>query len=410
MALPDGRKLALVMVGLPARGKTFLARKLRRYLTWLGHRTDVFNVGDYRRARLGSGQSHEFFAPENEPGNEARGRMAQVALDDLLGFLRAGGEVGIYDATNTTRARRRTVVEQCEREGCQVVLIESICDDEAMIDANVRETKLLSPDYVGFSPDAAVRDFRARIAHYARAYEPVADDEAAYIKIIDVGQKLVIDRISGWLPARLVFFLMNVHTAARPILLTRHGESDYNLHGRIGGDPDLTARGDQYARALAGYVLEREATAGRIAVWTSTMRRAMSTARHLGVAPQTWRQLDEIDAGVCDGLTYREIKERLPEEYAARAQDKLRYRYPRGESYVDVIQRLEPVIIELERQRAPVLVIAHQAVLRALYGYFLDQPPEAVPHLSIPLHTVIELAPKAYLCEERRVALGPLGK
>ena len=39
---PDGaagQKLAVVMVGLPARGKTFVARKLQRYLSWLGYRT-----------------------------------------------------------------------------------------------------------------------------------------------------------------------------------------------------------------------------------------------------------------------------------------------------------------------------------------------------------------------------------
>ena len=51
-------KLAFVMVGLPARGKTFIARKIARYLSWLGHRTRVFNVGSYRRARLGSHQHH----------------------------------------------------------------------------------------------------------------------------------------------------------------------------------------------------------------------------------------------------------------------------------------------------------------------------------------------------------------
>ena len=49
-----------------------------------------------------------------------------------------------------------------------------------------------------------------------------------------------------------------------------------------------------------------------------------------------WRALDEIDAGACEGLTYAEIKAAQPEEYAARMQDKLRYRYPRGESYLDV--------------------------------------------------------------------------
>jgi len=69
--------------------------------------------------------------------------------------------------------------------------------------------------------------------------------------------------------------------------------------------------------------------------------------------------------------------------------DKLRYRYPRGESYMDVIARLEPVIFELERVRGPVLVVGHRAVLRCLFAYFLDEPYEKIPYLNVPLHTVI---------------------
>lgn len=65
-------------------------------------------------------------------------------------------------------------------------------------------------------------------------------------------------------------------------------------------------------------------------------------------------------------------------------------------------RRLEPVIFELERQQSPVVIIAHQAVLRCLYAYFLDLPAEEVPYLAIPLHTVIKLSPRAYGCTEKR--------
>ena len=44
---------------------------------------------------------------------------------------------------------------------------------------------------------------------------------------------------------------------------------------------------------------------------------------------------------------------------------------------MDVIQRLEPVIIEIERERECVCVVAHQAILRALYGYFTKCPLKA---------------------------------
>src|SRR6185437_6409309 len=142
-------------------------------------------------------------------------------------------------------------------------------------------------------------------------------------------------------------------------------------------------------------------------VWTSTLKRTIATAEALGRPFRQWRALDEIDAGVCDGMTYAEIARLMPHEYEGRSTDKFRYRYPRGESYQDVIQRLEPVIFELERERAPVLIIGHQAVLRALYAYMMDRPPQECPFVSIPLHTVLELEPTAYGCDERRIELPP---
>ena len=59
-----------------------------------------------------------------------------------------------------------------------------------------------------------------------------------------------------------------------------------------------------------------------------------------------------------------QIQQRFPEEFAMRAADKLKYRYPRGESYLDVIQRLDSFIHELERQTDPVVVVGHQGILR----------------------------------------------
>jgi broad specificity phosphatase PhoE/predicted kinase len=403
----DTPKLALVMVGLPARGKTYIARKLARYLCWLGHPTRVFNVGSYRRERHGSRQPAEWFSPSSTEGERLRLEVALEALDDMLSWIRGGGRVGIYDATNTTKARRRMVRERLEAEGLHVLFIESICTDQTIIDATVRETKLHSPDYAGIAPDAAVKDFLERIGHYEGVYESLDDEDQSYIQLIDVGRRAVCNRIQGYLPARLVFFLMNLHISPRPILLTRHGESVHNVRGLIGGDSPLSYRGELYAQALAEHLRSRQMK--NMLVWTSTLRRTVDTARPLRMPTVSWRALDEIDAGVCDGMSYAQIQRELPDEYESRSADKFRYRYPRGESYEDVIQRLDPAIIELERQRDPVLIVGHQAVLRALYAYLMDIPGEECPYLSIPLHTLIELTPTAYGCEEKRIRLDPQG-
>ena len=78
-----------------------------------------------------------------------------------------------------------------------------------------------------------------------------------------------------------------------------------------------------------------------------------------------WKALNEIDSGICDDLTYEEIKNQFPQDFRARDIDKFRYRYPRGESYEDLVTRLEPVIMELERQDV-VIIVGHQAVNRYL--------------------------------------------
>jgi broad specificity phosphatase PhoE/predicted kinase len=398
-------KVAFIMVGLPARGKTFTARKVARYLSWLGHETRVYNVGAYRRSRLGSHHHHSFFDPRNEAANAARTEVALAALDDMLAFLRGGGDVAIYDATNNTRDRRNLVRARCAADGLEVVFVESICSDPALVEANIRATKARSPDYEGVPEEEAVRDFRMRIRHYENGYEEVGEDEGRFIKIIDVGRKMVLHGIEGYLLARVVHFLLNLQVQPRRVCLTRHGESEFNVLGRIGGDSALSEAGRAYARELGPVVRER--IGHQAVVWTSTLRRTIETAEIVGLPFRAWRALDEIDAGVCDGMTYAEIAESLPDEHAARHADKFHYRYPRGESYQDVIQRLEPVIFELERERAPVLVIGHQAALRALYAYMMDRPPHECPFVSIPLHTILELEPTAYGSEERRIDLPP---
>jgi broad specificity phosphatase PhoE len=401
--IPAGQKLAVVMVGLPARGKTFVARKLQCYLSWLGYRTRWVNVGDYRRVAAGAKQPADYFAPDNRDTRDEREGFARQALEDLLDWFRDVGELGIYDATNVERPRREMIRKACRDAGVAVLFVEIISDDPATIEANVRRNKLDLPDYEGMDADDAFRDFSARIAQYSRTYERVQDDEGSYVKIVDSGRRVVINRIDGYLPSRLAFFLMQIRPSERPIWLTRHGESESNIEGRIGGDAPLTDRGRAYARKLAAFI---HTLSGNPVVWTSTLQRTIASAGPIGRKGQSWRALDEIDSGVCDGMTYKEIQERMPEEFTARARDKFRYRYPRGESYADIIQRLEPVIVELERQRAPVLIIAHQAVLRALYGYLMGRPQDECPYLEVPLHTVIQLTPTENGYGEERFALG----
>jgi broad specificity phosphatase PhoE len=170
----------------------------------------------------------------------------------------------------------------------------------------------------------------------------------------------------------------------------------------------LTEAGRTYAKRLAAHLHEEEASRGRFDVWTSTLLRTVQTAAPIGREITQYRELDELFAGICEGMTYAEIAERHPEIATGRRRDKFGYRYPRGESYADLRERLDPVVLRLARGDAPTLVIGHQAVLRVLYAYLIEHDPRACPHLEIPLHTVIELLPSADGLRETRVELDAL--
>ncbi|XP_024973984.1 6-phosphofructo-2-kinase/fructose-2,6-bisphosphatase-like isoform X2 [Cynara cardunculus var. scolymus] len=400
--------LAIVLVGLPARGKTFTAAKLTRYLRWLGHDTKHFNVGKYRRLKHGANLCADFFRGDNPEGMEARNEVAALAMDDMIAWMHEGGQVGIFDATNSTSQRRNMLMKMAEGK-CKIIFLETICTDPQIIERNIRLKIQQSPDYAE-EPDfeAGYQDFKRRLDNYEKMYEPV--NEGSYIKMIDMasgqGGQIEVNNLGGYLPGRIVFFLVNTHLTPRPILLTRHGESRDNVRGRIGGDTVLSGQGEVYAKKLSNFVEKRLKNERAASIWTSTLQRTILTANQIVGFPKIqWRALDEINAGVCDGMTYEEIKKNMPEEYESRKKDKLRYRYPRGESYLDVIQRLEPVIIELERQRAPVVVVSHQAVLRALYAYFADRPLKEIPHIEMPLHTIIEIQMGVTGVQEKRYKL-----
>ncbi|KAG6504535.1 hypothetical protein ZIOFF_036869 [Zingiber officinale] len=171
-------------VGLPARGKTFTAAKLTRYLRWLGHETKHFNVGKYRRLKLGTNQTADFFRGDNPEGMEARNEVAALAMDDMISWMQEGGQVGIFDATNSTRSRRNMLMKMAEGK-CKIIFLETICNDAHVIERNIRLKIQQSPDYAE-EPDfeAGMQDFKERLANYEKVYEPV--EEGSYIKMIDM--------------------------------------------------------------------------------------------------------------------------------------------------------------------------------------------------------------------------------
>jgi 6-phosphofructo-2-kinase len=512
------------MVGLPARGKSYITKKIARYLNWLQHPTWIFNVGDRRRVAAGLGktlpdrthdalresvrrmssttkgphsivdhellpppavkteilvngevtkdsscstspqqtnrtitsedkeqvllsapepmdQSAAFFDPQNVRGRQLREQVAHETLEELLKYvLEDGGSVGILDATNHTQERRLSLMKHIRErdENINVLFLESRCEDQGLLEANMR-LKLSGPDYKGKDPVVALQDFQERVHQYEKSYQKLDEFEEghnmAYCSMIDVGRKMISYQVKGFLSIQTVTYLMNFNLAPRQIWITRHGESMDNVNGKIGGDSSLSPNGVRYAKALEKFVAVEwkaweqhqarkqanthfpplpgdttppnpEYTAQTMqernfCVWTSMLKRSIETSQSFNEDEydiKQMRMLDELHAGAMEGMTYSDIREKFYHEYELRKRDKLHYRYPGpgGEGYLDIINRLGKVILEIERMTDHVLIIGHRSICRVLLAYFMGLKQEDISDLDVPLGVAYMLEPRPY--------------
>ncbi|KAI9497627.1 6-phosphofructo-2-kinase-domain-containing protein [Zychaea mexicana] len=335
--------VAIITVGLPARGKTHVSRSLCRYLRWLGVSTKVFSVGNYRRDRMGT-IPNDWFDPSNVDALARREKIAEDCLDDMIQWLeQGGGQVGIYDGNNVTEDRRREIHDKLADHNVHTLFIESICTKQEIVYANIRSVKISSPDYVGWDPEEAVKDYTHRIERLIEHYETISDTGLPFVKLLNVGEKIIVNNVLGYLQSRIVYYLMNLHVQPRKIYFARTGrtlnETSYK------GDADLSPEGFEYAEKLKTFVLnyraQNKGAGGNpeeqerpLAVWTSTRKKARQTAQPFAEAGFAVRQhsvLTQLNPGEVDGMTMAVIKEKYPEEVKRSRADPYRHRYPRAE-------------------------------------------------------------------------------
>lgn len=165
------------------------------------------------------------------------------------------------------------------------------------------------------------------------------------------------------------------------IYITRHGETEWNVAGRIQGHTDvpLSERG----REQAGMLATRLASAPIDAVYSSDLARAAETAKvALGgrdIPITLTEQLREYHKGVFEGLTEAEYREKYPELYEPSMANDLDFAPPGGESIRETSVRLAGIVQQIKDahmdQRA--LIVGHGGSLRAGIVSLLGLPLEA---------------------------------
>lgn len=340
----ENKKLCLIMVTQSERDRSFLTQKLTRYMGWLAIKCKFFKNRDNQDTEI------EFDNLITNVCEWFKEKDTTVAILDVRDIRLSDGTQ--YDSVFKKHQIDTLFVEYVGDETKQ--------DKNLVPLENIIENKRLT-------------------------------DSLSYVVLRKETEDILINKVENYLQTRIIFYILNINMDNRSIWLSRHGESVYNLEEKIGGDSPLSPRGQKYAHLLPA-LTKNEVGESPLVVWTSTLRRTQETAKYLPYKKLAWKALDELDAGVCDGMTYKEIEEKYPNDFKARDDDKYQYRYRGGESYADVVNRIEPVIMELERQEN-VLIVTHQAVLRCIYAYFMNVPQSESPWMTIPLHTLIKLTP-----------------
>ena len=377
-------KLYVAMVGLPARGKSTLAKRIKSGLSQQGIRTAIFNNGELRRTLYGAESgTAEFFNPENARAQRLREQIALQNMERARAWLSNGGDVAIIDATTGSLAQRAALTEHLQDR--PVLFVECVNDDPLLLDASIRRKTRL-PEFTGLTQEEALEHFRKRIEYYESVYEPVRR-ERCWMRVDAVDSCIQDEAPSNDLPYYAAIRDIVASRWVQDLYLVRHGETEYNRENRLGGDPPLTDRGLEQASRLAQHFMGLELPY----IFTSTKLRSAQTAAPLlesrpDCMSMALAEFDEIDAGVCEGMRYSDVRDTMPLEYEARARNKYSYIYPNGESYAMLKDR---VARGLRRAlflagEGTLMIVGHQAINRTLLSLFLFQRPNDVPYTYIP--------------------------
>jgi broad specificity phosphatase PhoE len=166
------------------------------------------------------------------------------------------------------------------------------------------------------------------------------------------------------------------------IYIARHGETIWNVEGRIQGrsDPDLSPKG--YGQSLA--LLEQLKDRPISAIYTSTLQRSILTAQpiaqYLNRPLQKHLELDEIAFGILEGKQFLNLDEEIRSEWEKFKKDRYAYHLPQAENYTDVTNRVRPFLEKILHlhQEEEILIVGHRVVNQMMMGVLLELPPEKI--------------------------------
>ena len=172
---------------------------------------------------------------------------------------------------------------------------------------------------------------------------------------------------------------------ATTVWLVRHASvagTDGRCCGRL--DVPLSPEGIIQARETVARLAQEKICA----VYSSGLRRAVETGQMLADALQlnvtVLETLAEIDFGDFEGMTFEEIRRRYPEAFERWMTQPTNTRFPNGESFADMRDRVSRTVDPLLRRHRneSIAIVSHSGVIRFLIGRALSMPADQIFRLA----------------------------
>jgi len=401
--------ICIVLVGLPARGKTNLAIGLCRYLRWLGVRANLFHFEDYRRDYIGI-QADDFLSDQEI--EEQRRDLRKIVIEEMIDFFKIDrGQVAIFDSVNGNSAERADLAIKMRKHDIRTVFIESLVDDDELLKSNIKEATK-SPDYEGWDENLAIADYTKKVGKMAKSFESLTRKDLTWIQSRNLGRSVLVNKLQhDFLTTKIIFYIMNVRLKSGSVYFARCSNNKLQFKT----DPPLNKAGTEYISKMynALYRHFNLTRSGKgfpqdLEVWTSTRLRTMQAAavfKEAGLVVKPRSELAQLNPGDAEGLSDAELKEKYLSDYERHKLDPYHHRYPRAESYHDLALKLEPLILEVGRIDNDVLIIADETVIRVFYGYLMASSSSDIPYMRFPSNEIIEITYNAYINKAKRITI-----
>ena len=156
------------------------------------------------------------------------------------------------------------------------------------------------------------------------------------------------------------------------LILVRHGQTEMNAQNLYFGklNPPLNDLGIEQAYMAK----EKLSNIAYDCIYSSPLERTKETAEICNYLDKEIiydSRLEEINFGIFEGLTFKEISEKYPVEVKKMKEDWKEYNYVTGESPKEMFQRAVSFLETLDYTKNN-LIVAHWGIINCIISYFIS--------------------------------------